>query len=89
MSYIRRTKEEKERCASHYIFNWGRFKSHRWKKKRILRIEIQEVLSLGIFSKNELIEILDFLRQKGLGLPPLGVGKTKKQNFLTKEDMEI
>ena len=90
MRTFRRTKDRKEQNKKTYIRGWGGFKSHKWKKKNILRVEISDALRFGDFTKKELIEILDTVREKGMGLPPLGIGeKVEKNKFLTRQDMQI
>ena len=47
-----------------YNQNWGNYKSDKWKSKRTLKSQIAELLSLGNFSKRDLINIKEFAESK-------------------------
>lgn len=86
-------KQRKAAGRRRYLLGWGNYKTHKWKKKRILREEIREVLIHGVFNKPQLIEILDMIRKMGLDLEPLGTGTekkpAKKKGFITQNEMEL
>ena len=49
-----------------YLYDWGKYKSDKWKTKRIIKEEIRDLIALGNFSKAELIEIKNIIKQKWL-----------------------
>ena len=44
-----------------YKESWGNYRSDKWKSKRILKTEISDIMSLGSFNKEDLINIKEFI----------------------------
>jgi hypothetical protein len=45
-----------------YKSQWGNYKSDQWKKKSILRCEIHDLIRFCFFTKDDLIDIKNFIR---------------------------
>jgi len=48
---------------SRYRLSWSNYESDKWKTKRTIKYQISQLLSLGPFSKSELIQIKDFMEE--------------------------
>lgn len=47
-----------------YLDEWGNYKTDEWKTKGLLREEIEDIIYLGNFSKEELIKIKNKLKER-------------------------
>lgn len=84
--------EKIERAKAHYLRGWGNFKTDKWKKKVILKLEICELLRMGIYDKKTLIEILEYVRKLAFDGDTSMFPKNEEEKikgFLTKEDMRV
>lgn len=50
-----------------YSSSWGNYKSDKYKSKGILKEEIRSLLVYGEYSKSELIEIRDLMKDMAFG----------------------
>jgi hypothetical protein len=64
MRTFKRTKQRKEDSRRWHQSNWGNYKSDKWKSKAIMREEIRSLLIHGDYTKDQLIEIRDFLQER-------------------------
>lgn len=61
-----RDKAELKRASwSNYQQSWGNYKSDAHKSKRTLKSQISYIMSLGYFTKDELIKIKNLLEKIG------------------------
>lgn len=49
-----------------YKKRWGNYKSDKYKSKGLLQSEISFIMAHGEFTKQDLIAIRDFIKEKGL-----------------------
>jgi hypothetical protein len=47
-----------------YELEWGNYKSDKYKTKKILKEEIRDILLLGKFSKQDLLDIKNYSKRK-------------------------
>lgn len=78
---------------AHYKKHWGNFKSDKWKKKTILKVEISVLLRNGFFTKKDLIEILELVRKRAFDGSMFIFPKNEEseiiREFIEQEEMEI
>ena len=71
MIYTKRQRLNQD-CHFRYQRMWGNYKSDKWKSKILQRAEIKDLLALGDFTKQELIEIKEFVLERAFTNKKLG-----------------